>query len=214
MDEAERMFKILADVPEDICAAITSAENPHTGFTSIHRTVSSAEELSQLLDAAGYARPAALIPEGWTFRGAEVDYECAPGGKYELVSKDTVNGMELEQYRLDEQYRVICGYRVDLEKDGRQASYSSGVTYMTNVDLGYPDQEGLEAKALTVPGMEDALLTRYGTSVFMMMYRALEKPVSLLAGPYAEEPDECAWESLGSEGLEPEEFLPLFTAGK
>ena len=85
---------------------------------------------------------------------------------------------------------------------------------MTDVDLGYPSREGLEAEVLSVPGMSDALLTRYGANVYLMMYRRLDKPVLLMAGPYAQEPDECTWEDISSEGLEPEEFLPLFTEAK
>ena len=214
MDTSERLFRALADIPEDVCAAITTADMSQTAFTAVHRTVTSAEELARLLDKAGYAHPAVLVPEGWTFRDGEVDYECGPEGKYELVSKDTVDGMEIEQYSLAEQYRVLRGYSVRLEKGEQQAVYSSGYTGATNVELAYPSQEGLEAKALSVPGMEDALLTRYGTSAFIMMYRTLEKPVFLLAGPYAQEADECAFENITCEGLEPEEFLPLFTEAK
>lgn len=214
MDTAERLFAALADIPEDVCAAITTADLSETAFTTVHRTVSSAEELARLLDEAGYAHPAVLVPEGWTFRDGEADYECSPEGKYELISKDSRDGMELEQYRLDEQYRVLRGYSVRLEKDGREAVYTSGITFMTDVDLGYPSREGLEAEVLSVPGMTDALLTRYGANVYLMMYRRLDKPVLLMAGPYAQEPDECTWEDISSEGLEPEEFLPLFTEAK
>ena len=219
-EDYARMNEWALAVPDDLLAAITSKEYSHTLFKDIIRKVSSPEELAEALDEAGYPHPEQLVPEGWVFSSAALGYGCDPEGRYELVSETAENGLSMEQYRVEEQHRVVAGYSVNLEKGSKKALISAGYTSMIDkFSLGFSSDEGLQARALDVPGMDDALFAEGADGTVLVMYRTLEKPVSFISGPYplidAETGEEIyaqeyPYEMILCDGLEAEEAVALF----
>ena len=213
----DQMYDAIKTVPDDLSASAVSEEQYHTCGKDITRRVSTQEELVQLLDEAGYPRLEKMIPDGWTFRSAELAYSCSPEGRYELVSETPYEDFVLYQYRLDEQYRVLTGYAINLEKGSETAVISSGLTFMTNMSIAYPSADGLQAGKLTVPGMEEAFFARYGNRTDITMYRTLGKTVSVYGGSLSDSADtyegtgELNYEMLMFSDLEPEEVLSLFS---
>lgn len=213
----DRMYDAVKTVPDDLLASAVSEEQYHTLGKDITRRVSTQEELVQILDEAGYPHREKLIPDGWTFRSAELSYSCTPEGHYELVSETPYEDFVLYQYSLDEQYRILTGYAINLEKGSETAVVSSGLTFMTNMSIAYPSADGLEAGKLTVPGMEEAFFARYGNRTDITMYRTLDKTVHVYDGAPSDNGDtyegtgELNYEMLMFSDLEPEEVLPLFT---
>ena len=213
----DRMYDAIKTVPDDLLASAVSEEQSHTLGKDITRRVSTQEELVQFLDEAGYPLLEKMIPDGWTFKSAELAYSCAPEGHYELVSETPYEDFVLYQYSLDEQYRILTGYAINLEKGSETALINSGLTFMTNMSIAYPSMDGLQAGKLTVPGMEDAFFARYGNRTDITMYRTLGKTVSVYGGSPSDNSDtyegtgELNYEMFMFSGLEPEEVLPLFT---
>ena len=190
-------------------------------FKGITAKVSSLEELHQILDAAGYRHPEQLIPAGWTFSSAVLGYGCAPDGKYEPVSEtETADSLfTVQEYKVDEQHRVIDSYAVYLENGSKKGVISSAFDrkeYISVFSVGYPSDGKVQSKTVSVPGMEDALFTEYDGSTELMMYRPLETPVSVnrdWSGTVTDDSytETFDYEMIHCSNLEPEEVIPLFT---
>ena len=220
---SEKMLEIIKNAPDDVRLEIV-ADPGLGGEKPIQKTVNSMEEMLQDLEAAGYPHPDRLIPEGWSFRSAWLDYDCDSEGTYKLVSETVQDGMTVQQYTLDEEHRVLCGYRIAMEKGSKKAQIESSYASRTityDMSFGFPADEETKvvSKTVSVPGMEKALFVSYGDETFLHMYRKLETPVSfgekVNTKGLAEETavaltEPCSYEMIMCRGLEPEEAASLF----
>ena len=217
----KRMDDALSSVPADLygVASMKDTEDKYYIYTkSIETDCSTLDELLQILDAAGYPHPAKLIPEGWTFVSATVSYDYDTEGQYERVSSTSGDGFTLDQYKVDEKHLVPAAYGIKLERGAKQGRINSSLTAWTELSYGFPSEYGLQAKAISVPGMQDALYVTHERGTNMMMYRTLEKPVTLNPTmPYGngethpEDMVEFDYEMIECDNLEPEDIIRLFS---
>ena len=220
-EQTAPLKEILDSYPDESFVVMTPKQGTDSYFKGVTGKVSSLEELHQILDAAGYRYPEQLIPSGWTFSSAVLGYSCTSDGKYELVSEtETADGrFTVQQYKLDEQYRIIDSYAVFLENGSKNGVISSTLEpkeYISLFSIAYPSDGKVQSKTVSVPGMEDALFTEYEGSTELLMYRPLETPVfvnqdwsdTVTDDSYIEKAD---YEMFHCSNLEPEEVIPLFT---
>ena len=218
-----KMLEIIENAPDDVRIRIIATDPGQEGEKPIRKTAASVEELQQILDTAGYPHPDRLLPEGWSFSTAWVNYECDADGTYELIGETVQDDLTVQQYRLDEQHRVAVGYTVRMEKGSGQATIQSDYTTRMGIEMefSFPAEEEnkVRAETFSVPGMEEALAIGYGEETFLSMYRKLDKPVTfgekVNTEGLAEETAAAMTEPAGYElimfrGLEPEEAASLF----
>lgn len=213
--------EVLDSYPDESFVVMIPKEGTDSYYKGITRDVSSPEELYRILDEAGYRHPGQLIPAGWTFSSAVLSYGCVPDGKYEQVSEtETADGrFTVREYKLDEQYRIPDSYALYLKngsKEGVISSVREAKEYITVFSVAYPADGKVQSKAISVPGMEDALFTEYDGSTELMMYRPLETPVYVnqdWSGTVTDGSDieKADYEMIHCSNLEPEEVIPIFT---
>lgn len=183
-EEMDRVGNYLSSCPDDMLTAVIWKDGSHSTFKDVQAVAESQEELLRILDAAGFPYPENLVPDGWTFIGALVQYGCAPDACYELVSEEEFgNGSyTAETYRLNEKDRILTGYTIEIEKGSKQGRISVGAStkeLVTGMNIVYPVEDGVEARLVSVPGMEEAMFTAYNDHTDIQMYRSLETPVAV-----------------------------------
>ena len=183
-EEMDRVGNYLSSCPDDMLTAVIWKDGSHSTFKDVQAVAESQEELLRILDAAGFPYPENLVPDGWTFIGALVHYGCAPDACYELVSEEEFgNGSyTAETYRLNEKDRILTGYTIEIEKGSKQGRISVGAStkeLVTGMNIVYPVEDGVEARLVSVPGMEEAMFTAYDDHTDIQMYRSLETPVAV-----------------------------------
>ncbi len=209
----------LSTCPDDMYTAVTWNDGScRTMVKDITRVVESEEELLQILDASGFPYPANLVPDGWSFFSALVEYSCAPDGHYELVSEEELlDGLyTANTYTLSDQYRIITGCVINMEKgseSGRVSISCSTKDMITSLNVVYPVDEGVESRLVSVPGMEEAMVSAYDGHTFVSMYRPLEAPVAVNADGIS--PDKDIWtldyQSISFSNVRLEEVIRLFS---
>ena len=195
-DEMDRIQEYLNSCPDDVLTGIIWKDGSHSTCKGLEKVVESQEELQRILDESGFPHPEKLVPDGWRFIGALVQYGCAPDACYELVSeKEFGDGLFIATtYRLDEKDRIVTGYSIEIEKEsknGRVSASASTKELVTSMEIVYPVDDGVEAGLVSVPGMEEAMFTAYDDHTDIQMYRPLETPVAVNANWSS--PDRDVW---------------------
>ena len=195
-EEMDWVSDYLSSCPDDVLTAVIWKDGSNSTFKGVQAVIESQEELRRILDAAGFPHPEKLVPDGWTFFGALVYYGCAPDAHYELVSEEEFgNGAYItETYSLNEKDRILSGYTIEIEKGSKKGRLSSGASTkerVTSMNIFYPVEDGVEARLVSVPGMEEAMLTAYNDLTDIQMYRPLETPVAVNANWSS--PDTDVW---------------------
>ena len=195
-DEMDRIQEYLNSCPDDVLTGIIWKDGSHSTCKGLEKVVESQEQLQRILDESGFPHPEKLVPDGWRFIGALVQYGCAPDACYELVSEEEFgNGSyTAETYRLNEKDRILTGYTIEIEKGSKQGRISVGAStkeLVTGMNIVYPVEDGVEARLVSVPGMEEAMFTAYNDHTDIQMYRSLETPVAVNANWSS--PDRDVW---------------------
>ena len=183
-EEIDWISDYLNTCSDDVMTVISWNDSNRSFSKEIQTVIDSEEELLRILEASGLPHPEPLIPDGWTFVGSLVDYSCAPDAHYELVREEEIrNGLYTAgTYSLDEKDRVVTGCTINIEKGSENGTISFGAStrdMITKLNIVYPVEEGVKAGLVSVPGMEEAMLSAYDGFTDIQMYRPLEKPVSV-----------------------------------
>ena len=149
------------------------------------RIVKSEDELITLLDAEGYPHPASLVPEGYTFNEATIEYCLFDNEKIDFVDSMTAGDYSLNIYSVEPDNLYIDGYCVAFSKDEKQdshtwidvsASSSKDGTMYFDTDTSY------NMETLSVPWMEDAFIIRTAESNELHMLKNITDNKAYYAG--------------------------------
>ena len=172
-----RMQDLLNASPKDQLTSVTlRTENTASGTWMPPRmTVHTLEELTALLPE-GITLPKA--PEGYTFNDAEIYFDCAADGAYELVHDESFeDGITIKGYRIPEDMRVASSISYNLSGEGGNISVSlnldRGNGYYFNVD----NAQNVETP--DIPGMDEAILI-VKSATRLTMQRKLDNPIPVV----------------------------------
>lgn len=174
-----RMQDLLNASPQDQLVRVTHDRG--IGFSGSWRSpsmnVTSLEELTALLPE-DVTLP--RIPEGYTFRFAQVSFDCAADSAYELVRDETrEDGITIKGYRIPEGKQVpsMISYTLTSSGGGRisvSINLEKGAEYLFSVN----DAQNVETP--DIPGMDEAILITKPTSTKLSMQRVLANPIPVV----------------------------------
>ena len=155
-------------------------------------------------------------PEGYTFTGATVFWQCAAGGSYTLIGRQELDeGVYLDRYLPEPMF--VEGYYIEYRAaDGRYVSCDVRMyPDLDDMEFGIWDDQAYEA--LEVPGMDDALAVSSEGYSYVVMRKALPEPVEYEEFSLGEGEEQGVLEDVlvdvSSNALTPQELI-AFWQGK
>lgn len=175
----KRVQDILNASPQDQLV-IVSHEGGVELFNNMHfpfMNVTSLDELAALLPKE-VVLP--RIPEGYTFRYAQVFYDCASDGAYELVRDESLeDGITIKGYRIPEGKRVPAMISYALTGSG-DCYINVIITLEKEIEYRFAVNNAQMMENPDIPGMDGAILIVKPTSVQLTMQRRLNQPISVV----------------------------------
>lgn len=173
-----RMQDILNASPKDQLTSITlQTENTSTGtwmqpFVVVH----SLEEVAALLPGE-VTLP--KIPEGYAFSHANVYFDCAADGAYEIVRDESRDdGITIKGYRIPEEKRVAS--TIDYNLSGEMSNISVSIQLERGNGYYFGVNNALNVETPDIPGMDEAILIVKPTSARLTMQRKLDNPIPIV----------------------------------
>lgn len=167
------------NAPEEYLVHASYMENEVTHNTgrSIHITVETYEELSQLVGDESLMLP---IPEGFEFRPGHATLSCSESSSYELVSEETTpEGITVRMYSIPEGEAVVSSYSYNLRNaNGNLLGVLMDLSMSQATSLYHVSEEDV-AETISLPGMEDALLITRPDEAEVYARRPLAQPIGL-----------------------------------
>lgn len=194
----ERMQAVQAILMEEAAKAegdliIVSEQNGNASDTlssrrsTTERTVpvASWEELQALVAGTSLPLPAAL-PEGYDFTELRVSYDCLSAGAYTSVSTEEhtlpLDGSTIivTRYHASQEHDIISGYFLQMANEAGDTMYiDADLTHATdNQGFGLWDDEA--AQAVTVAGMDNALLVKGSARTQLFLRRTLPEAIGVI----------------------------------
>ena len=175
---AQRMDALIQASPRDQLTIITmNEENGSSGsWMQPRATVNTLEELAAYLPSE-VTLP--KMPEGYTFRFAEIYFDCAADSAYELVRDETLeDGTTIKGYRIPEGKQVPRNVNYNLSGEQGNISVSINLNHSTGYYFGVGN--ALSVENPDIPGMDEAILIVKSTSAQLTMQRELETPIPIV----------------------------------
>lgn len=154
----------------------------------LKKTAQDMERFLALMDGAAYLKLPNLIPEGYEFVMGEVYYECTAEGQWDLVNRKSLgNGLYAEwyvpSYVPDENEEVVSGYYLLFRNSTDDYHYLSIYAVLSETqDLNeqrFSFLGGTTARAVSVPGMNNALAVTGENNCSLYMLGTLETPIGI-----------------------------------
>lgn len=154
---------------------------PQTRCDMRIETASQAEFEAMIAEAPWLPRPN-YIPEGFAFADAEVFYDCHADGEWKLMKAEIIDDMfEVEWYQPTD--RAATQYVLNFRNESDEKQYIRIFVQMsTAYDGGYSFGfgEGMAARVVEVPGMENAIAITSERHTILEMRRCVVEPLGIL----------------------------------
>lgn len=175
----------------DLVILSEKSDNPADTLTSrrytVERkaTIGTWEELQALVADTSLPLPAAL-PEGYGITELRVTYDCRAGGAYTPVSTEertlSIDGSAIiiTRYRASEEHDIVTGYFVQMTNDAGETMYIDARLTQATDDHGFGLWDDEIAQAVTVAGMDNALLVEGSARTQLYLRRALPEAICVI----------------------------------
>lgn len=130
---------------------------------------------------AGSPLPLPALPEGYSIAEARVIYDCGAQGEYTPVDAWVREGAIVTRYHASEAHDLVSGYVLILtDGSGAELTIQAGLQHNSS-DMGFGLWDSDEARAVTIPGMNEALLLVRSHQRELFIRSALAEPIPVIA---------------------------------
>lgn len=145
--------------------------------------------LTALLEGSLLPLPAAL-PEGYRATELRVSLDCRAEGAYTPIASWERDGLVITRYQASREHDLITSYTLSLEDAAGETLSIQARLHQDTSDMGFGLWDDDTARAVSIPGMENALLVERSGSAELFLRRRLPEPIPVLSLLYPDVPEE------------------------